>query len=44
MVNAARELMAGQAPAAEIGWTLLAAAALIAVFVPLTVRLYYRRS
>jgi ABC-2 type transport system permease protein len=40
LVTAARGLMAGTATAGQIGWVLVAAAALTAVFAPLTMHLY----
>ncbi|WP_298322459.1 ABC transporter permease [Haloactinopolyspora sp.] len=43
LVTAERGLMAGTASAGDIGWVLLAAAALTAVFGPLTMYLYRRR-
>jgi ABC-2 type transport system permease protein len=43
VVTAERGLMAGTATAGQIGWVLLASAALIAVFGPLTAHLYRTR-
>ncbi|HEU5417862.1 MAG TPA: ABC transporter permease [Streptosporangiaceae bacterium] len=43
LVTAERGLMNGTAAASDIGWVLLASAALIAVFGPLTMRLYRSR-
>lgn len=43
LVTAERGLMNGDASAAQIGWVLLAAAGLIAIFAPLTMRLYRSR-
>ena len=40
LVTAERGLMDGTATAAQIGWVLLAAATLVLVFAPLTMRLY----
>jgi ABC-2 type transport system permease protein len=40
LVTAERGLMAGTATAAQVGWVLLASAALTAVFAPLTMHLY----
>lgn len=40
LTTAVRELMAGDVPAAEIGWLLAACAALVVLFAPLTMRLY----
>jgi ABC-2 type transport system permease protein len=40
LVTAARGLMAGTATAGQVGWVLLASAALSAVFAPLTMHLY----
>jgi ABC-2 type transport system permease protein len=40
LVTAMRGLMAGTATAGQVGWVLLASAALTAVFAPLTMRLY----
>jgi ABC-2 type transport system permease protein len=42
VVTAVRELMAGTASASEIGWALLACAVIVAVFAPITMRLYNR--
>jgi ABC-2 type transport system permease protein len=42
VVTAVRELMAGTASAAEIGWALLACAVIVAIFAPITMRLYNR--
>jgi daunorubicin/doxorubicin transport system permease protein len=39
-VSAVRDLMDGSVPAGQIGWVLVACAAIIAVFAPLTMRLY----
>lgn len=43
LVTAERGLMDGTPAASQAGWVLLAAAALIAVFGPLTMRLYRAR-
>jgi ABC-2 type transport system permease protein len=43
LVTAERGLMAGTATAGQVGWVLVAAAALLAVFGPLTVHLYRRK-
>ena len=43
LVSAERALMAGQPAGAELAWTLIFAAALLALFAPLTARLYVRR-
>ena len=43
LVAAVRSLMAGQADTAEIMWVLIASAVLVAVFGPLTMRLYNRK-
>jgi ABC-2 type transport system permease protein len=43
LVTAERALMAGTGSAAQVGWVLLASAALIAVFAPLTMHLYRAR-
>lgn len=40
LVTAVRELMDGSVPGQEIAWLLLSCAALVAVFAPLTMRLY----
>ncbi len=40
VVDAVRGLMEGNAQASEIGWALLACAAIVAVFAPITMRLY----
>jgi FAD/FMN-containing dehydrogenase len=40
VVTAERHLMAGTATGGQVGWVLLASAALIAVFAPLSMRLY----
>jgi ABC-2 type transport system permease protein len=40
VVTAVRGLMAGTVPGDEIGWVLLASAALVAVFGPITMHLY----
>lgn len=40
LVTAARGLMSGTAAAGEVGWVLVASAALIAIFAPLTMYLY----
>jgi ABC-2 type transport system permease protein len=40
LANTVRDLMAGTASAGQVGWVLLASAALTAVFAPLTARLY----
>jgi ABC-2 type transport system permease protein len=42
LVTAVRGLMQGTATAGQIGWVLLASVALVAVFAPLTMRLYRR--
>jgi ABC-2 type transport system permease protein len=44
LVTAARGLMHGTVPAGQIGWVLLASVALIAVFGPLTMYLYYNKN
>lgn len=43
LVAATRSVMSGTPDAAEITWTLVASAALVAVFGPLTMRLYNRK-
>jgi ABC-2 type transport system permease protein len=43
LVTAERGLMLGTAAAAEVGWVLVASAALTGVFAPLTMHLYRRR-
>ena len=43
LVTAERTLMAGTATAGQVGWVLLASAALVAVFGPLTMYLYRAR-
>jgi ABC-2 type transport system permease protein len=43
LVTATRDLMAGAGTAGELGWALLAPAALTAVFAPLTMYLYRTR-
>jgi ABC-2 type transport system permease protein len=43
LVTAERALMGGTAAAGQVGWVLLASAALIAVFAPLSVYLYRSR-
>jgi ABC-2 type transport system permease protein len=43
LVTAERALMHGQAPAGQVAWVLLASAALVAVFAPVTVHLYGRQ-
>ena len=43
VVIAVRELMAGSASAGDIGWALLSCAVIVAVFVPITMRLYNRK-
>lgn len=43
LATAARGLMAGSADQADVGWVLLASAALIAIFAPLTTVLYRNR-
>jgi ABC-2 type transport system permease protein len=40
LVTAERALMQGSAPASELGWVLLASLLLVALFAPLTARLY----
>jgi ABC-2 type transport system permease protein len=40
LVTASRGLMAGKITAGQVGWVLVASAALTAVFAPLTVHLY----
>jgi daunorubicin/doxorubicin transport system permease protein len=42
LVTAERALMSGTATAGQVGWALLASAALVAVFAPLTMALYRR--
>jgi ABC-2 type transport system permease protein len=44
VVTAERGLMHGTATAGEVGWVLLASAVLLAVFAPLTIRLYRDKS
>ncbi len=44
LVSAVRGLMAGTPDAGEVAWTLLASAVLVAVFAPLTMRAYARKS
>jgi len=44
LVTAERGLLAGQPSAGQVTWVLLVAAALLAVFAPLTAWLYGRRS
>jgi ABC-2 type transport system permease protein len=44
LVTASRELMGGTASAGDIGYVIIAAAVLAAVFAPLTIRLYRSRS
>lgn len=44
LVTAVRGLMAGSPDAGDIGWSLIGCAALVAVFGPLTVRAYRRKS
>jgi ABC-2 type transport system permease protein len=43
LVTAVRGLLAGTATAGQIGWVLLASAALVAVFAPLAMHLYGRK-
>ena len=43
LATAVRELMAGELPAESIGWLLLACAALVALFAPITMHLYRNR-
>jgi len=43
-VSAVRDLMDGTVPAGQIGWVLVACAAIVAVFAPLTMRLYGTKS
>jgi ABC-2 type transport system permease protein len=43
LVTAERALMSGTATAGQVGWALLASAALLAVFAPLTMFLYRTR-
>jgi daunorubicin/doxorubicin transport system permease protein len=43
LVTAERALMAGQPAAGQMAWALLAAAALVAVFAPVTAWLYTRQ-
>jgi ABC-2 type transport system permease protein len=43
VVTAVRGLMYGTATIGQVGWVLLASAALTAVFAPLTMRLYRNR-
>ena len=43
LVTAERGLMSGTVTAAQIGWVLIASAALVAVFAPLTIHLYRGR-
>jgi ABC-2 type transport system permease protein len=42
VVTAVRELMAGTASVSEIGWALMACAAIVAIFAPITMHLYAR--
>jgi ABC-2 type transport system permease protein len=42
LVTAERQLLAGSATAADVGWVLLASAVIVAVFGPLTMHLYRR--
>ena len=42
VVTAVRGLMGGTASASEIGWALLACAVIVAIFAPITMRLYNR--
>ena len=44
LVTAVRGLMHGTATAGQVGWVLLASAVLVAVFAPLTIRLYRTKS
>ena len=44
LVTAERHLMAGTATAGQISWVLVASAGLLAVFAPLTMRLYRRKT
>jgi ABC-2 type transport system permease protein len=44
LVTAVRGLMHGTATAGQVGWVLLASAVLVAVFAPLTMRLYRTKS
>ena len=44
LVSAERGLLGGQPDAGQIGWVLVAAAALVAVCGPLTAYLYARRA
>jgi ABC-2 type transport system permease protein len=44
LLTGGRGLMHGTAAAGEVAWVLLASAALVAVFVPLTVRLFRNRA
>lgn len=44
LVTAVRGLMAGSPQASDIGWALIGCAVLVAVFAPLTVRAYRRKS
>lgn len=43
VVIAVRELMAGSASVGDIGWALLSCGVIVAVFVPITMRLYNRK-
>ena len=43
VVIAVRDLMYGSAAAADIGWALLSCALIVAVFAPITMRLYNRK-
>lgn len=44
LVSAARALAAGDAAAVQVGYTLIGAAAVLAIFVPVTLRTYMRRT
>jgi ABC-2 type transport system permease protein len=44
LVTAARGLIHGKGAASDVAWVLIACAALVAVFAPLTVQLYRRRN
>jgi ABC-2 type transport system permease protein len=43
LTTAVRGLMAGEASTSDIGWVLLSCAVLVAVFAPLTMRMYHRQ-
>jgi ABC-2 type transport system permease protein len=43
VVDAVRGLMMGDVSAGDVGWALLACAGTIAIFTPITMRLYNRK-